>query len=142
MKIIGVKKIKVKSFNNPKGNLFKYVSKKSSFFKSFGEIYLNEIKYKKQKGWILHKKNFCIFTVSFGTVKFKLVDGRKKSRSFNNVENITMSTKNHSVLLIPPGVWFSFTTDLKKSVILNLVNRVHSDEEVLKKNQIKNYYIK
>ena len=57
---------------------------------------------------------------SYGIVKFKLVDGRKKSKSFNKEDNITMSTKKHSVLVIPPGVWFCFTTELKKSVILNL----------------------
>ena len=142
MKIIGVKKIKVKSFKNSKGNLYKYVSKKSSYFKSFGEIYLNEINYKMKKGWILHKKNSCIITVSYGIVKFKLVDGRKKSKSFNKEDNITMSTKKHSVLVIPPGVWFCFTTELKKSVILNLIDRVHSDKETAKQNQIKNYFIK
>ncbi len=141
MKIIGVKKIKVRSFRNPKGNLYKYVSKKNFYFKSFGEIYLNEINYKKQKGWILHKKNLCIITVSYGKVKFKLVDGRKKSKSFNKEDNITMSTKNHSVLVIPPGVWFSFATDSKKAVILNLIDRVHSDKEVLKQTRIKNYLI-
>ena len=142
MKIIGVKKIKVKSFKSYKGNLYKYVSKKSSYFKSFGEIYLNEINYKMKKGWILHKKNLCIITVSYGNVKFKLIDGRKKSKSFNKEDNITMSTKKHSVLVIPPGVWFSFTTELKKSVILNLFDRVHYDHEATKQNQIKDYFIK
>ena len=38
MKIIGVKKIEVKLFKNNKGDLLKYVSKKSPYFKSFGEI--------------------------------------------------------------------------------------------------------
>ena len=49
MKIIGVKKIEVKLFKNNKGDLLKYVSKKSPYFKSFGEIYFNEINLKKKK---------------------------------------------------------------------------------------------
>ena len=49
MKIIGVKKVLTKSFENNKGNLLKFVSKKNSYFRSFGEIYFNEIKYKKKK---------------------------------------------------------------------------------------------
>ena len=53
MKIVGVKKIKVKLFENEKGDLLKYISKKSSYFKSFGEIYFNEINFRKKKGWIL-----------------------------------------------------------------------------------------
>ena len=142
MKIVGVKKIKKKIFNNLKGDLLKFVSKKDYFFKSFGEIYFNEINKNKKKGWIKHKKNQCIFAVAFGEINFKLVDGRKKSKSFNKEDNISMSTKNHSGLVIPPGVWFSFATDSKKAVILNLIDRVHSDKEVQKQNRIKNYLIK
>ena len=68
MKIIGVKKIKQRVFKNSKGDLLKFVSKKNNFFKSFGEIYFNEINLNKKKGWILHKKNQCIFTVVYGEV--------------------------------------------------------------------------
>ena len=91
MKIIGVKKIKQKVFENSKGDLLKFVSKKSNFFKSFGEIYFNEIKQNKKKGWILHKKNHCLFSVAYGKVNFKLIDGRKNSRSFELEENIILS---------------------------------------------------
>ena len=77
MKIVGVKKIKQRIFKNPKGDLLKFVSKKNDFFKSFGEIYFNEINSNKKKGWILHKKNQCIFSAvvrraSSGTVRWLL----------------------------------------------------------------------
>ena len=85
MKIIGVKKIPAKSFKNNKGDLLKFVSKKDFFFKSFGEIYFNEINYKKKKGWIKHKKNQCIFAVAYGEINFKLVDDRKFSKTKSNV---------------------------------------------------------
>ena len=48
MKIIGVKKIKQNIFKNSKGDLIKFVSKKNNFFKAFGEVYFNEIKYNKK----------------------------------------------------------------------------------------------
>ena len=114
MKIIGVKKIKQKVFENSKGDLLKFVSKKSNFFKSFGEIYFNEIKQNKKKGWIKHKKNHCLFSVAYGKVNFKLIDGRKNSRSFELEENITLSKNKYNILLVPPGVWFCFTTKEKK----------------------------
>ena len=142
MKIIGVKKIEVKLFKNNKGDLLKYVSKKSPYFKSFGEIYFNEINLKKKKGWILHKKNQCIISVCYGEVKFKLIDGRKKSKSFNVENNIVISKKNHSILVIPPGIWFSFTTNKKKSIFANFINYIHSDKESIKIDKIKNYKIK
>ena len=141
MKIIGVRKIKLNIFKNKKGDLLKFISKKNSFYSKFGEIYFNEINFKKRKGWILHKKNTSIMIVCFGEVKFKLIDGRKKSKTFNKENNFTLNKNNHGALLIPPGVWFSFTTNKKKSVLANFINNVHSDDELIKVNKIKNYEI-
>lgn len=142
MKINGVKKIKLDLFKNKKGDLLKFISKENNFFLSFGEIYFNEINYKKKKGWILHKKNTCIITVCFGEVKFKLIDGRKKSKTFNKENNFTLKKNNHAALLIPPGIWFSFTTNKKKSVLANLINNIHSDNEVIKVDKVNSYEIK
>ena len=142
MRIIGVKKIQQKIFKNSKGDLLKFISRKDNFFKSFGEIYFNEINRNKKKGWIKHKKNQCIFTVAFGEINFKLVDGRKKSKSFEFEENITLSKKNYNLLIVPPGVWFYFTTKKKKSVLVNLINNPHSNKESIKSNKINNIFVK
>ena len=142
MRIIGVKKIKQSIFKNSKGDLIKFVSKKNNFFKSFGEVYFNEINYNKKKGWILHKKNQCIFTTVYGEAIFRLIDGRKKSESFECEELITLSKSKDNVLIVPPGVWFSFTTKKKKSVIANLINNPHSDKESIKSNEINGHFIK
>jgi dTDP-4-dehydrorhamnose 3,5-epimerase-like enzyme len=142
MKISGVKKIEQKVFKNSKGDLLKFVSKKNSFFKSFGEIYFNEIKQNQKKGWIQHKKNYCLFSVAYGEVNFKLIDGRKNSQSLEVEENITLSKNKHNILLVPPGVWFCFTTKKKKSVIVNLINNPHSDKESIKSDNINGYRIK
>ena len=142
MKIIGVKKIPAKLFENNKGDLLKFVSKKNSYFKSFGEIYFNEIKYKKKKGWIKHLKNQCILSVAFGEINIKLIDDRKNSKTYDKEENIILNKNKHSVLIVPPGIWFSFTTNKKKSVLVNLINSTHSDKETLKSKKIKNYHIK
>ena len=142
MRINGVKKIKQQVFKNSKGDLLKFVSKKNNFFKSFGEIYFNEINQNKKKGWIKHKKNQCIFSIPYGEVNFKLVDGRKNSKSFNVEENITLKKNNFNVLVVPPGVWFSFSTKKKKSVIVNLINNPHSDNESVKSDKVRNIYIK
>ena len=142
MKIIGIKKISTKHFKNAKGDLLKFVSKKNPYFKSFGEIYFNEINHKKKKGWIKHKKSQCIFSVAYGEISFKFIDDRKSSRTFGKEENITLNKSKHSVLVVPPGIWFSFTSSKKKSVLVNLINNIHSDKEILKSKKIKNYYIK
>ena len=80
--------------------------------------------------------------MAFGEIIFKLIDGREKSKTFDKEENITLNTNNNAVLIVPPGIWFSFTTNKKKSVLVNLVNNAYSDKEILKSKKIKNYTIK
>ena len=142
MKIIGLKKIKIKIISNKKGDILRFVSKKSTFFKSFGEIYFTEINYRQTKGWNLHKKNKCLLTICYGKVVFNFIDGRKKSRSFNKKEKIILSKKNYGIIIVPPGIWFSFTTKNKVSLVSNFLNNPHSDNETIKMNKIKNYEIK
>ena len=57
-------------FKNKKGDVIKYISKKSKYYKKFGEIYFSEIKKNKIKGWIKHTRNTCIICVPSGKVKF------------------------------------------------------------------------
>lgn len=132
MRINGVKLLKQKLFKNPKGDLLKFVSKNDNFFISFGELYFNEIYKNKIKGWIKHKKNQCLFTVPYGKIIFQLLDGRKKSKSFNISEKVILNKDNLNILIVPPGVWFSFTTNEKKSVLANLIDNPHSDNESIK----------
>ena len=142
MKIIGLKKIKIKIIKNKKGDILKFVSKKSKFFKSFGEIYFTEINYRKVKGWNLHKRNKCLLTVCYGKAIFYFIDGRKKSRTFHKEKKIILEKRNHGIIIVPPGVWFSFTTNNKKTVIANFLNKPHSDSETQKINKVKKYKIK
>ena len=133
-----VKKIKIfknKVIKNNKGNLIKFVSTKNSFFKKFGEIYFNEIKYKKKKGWIKHLENTCLIQCVVGKVKFHMIDKKNKEKRY------ILKCSSGDVLKIPPEVWFSFTSLTKKSIIVNMIERHHQDKEILKSNKIKNYLI-
>ena len=91
---------------------------------------------------VQHKKNYCLFSVAYGEVNFKLIDGRKNSRSLKVEEDITLSKNKHNILLVPPVVCFCFTTKKKKSVIVNLINNPHSDKESIKSDNINGYRIK
>jgi len=144
MKIVGVKLIKKKIIENKKGNIIKFVSTKDSFFKKFGEVYFNKINNNKTKGWIFHKKTNCILSLIYGNVIFHLIDGRKESKSYNKENKIRLNSnsKNICILIIPKRVWFSISSREKDSLIVNIIEKVHSDKEVFKKNKIKNYFIK
>ena len=131
----------IKTFNqkvikNKKGNLIKYVSKKDKYFKKFGEIYFNEIKFKKKKGLTKHKLNNCIIKCLCGKVKFHFIDQN------NNELKIIINSKQNKVLKIPPNIWFNFESISGKSLIANLIERVHSDKEIIKSDKVNNYLIK
>ena len=130
-----IKIFKNKVVKNKKGNLVKFISTKDKFFKKFGEIYFNEIKYEKQKGWIKHSKNTCLIQCVTGEVKFHLIDNKNKEKYY-----ILKSNTGH-VLKIPPGIWFSFTSLKQKSVVANMINNYHRDAESIKSKKIKKYLI-
>ncbi len=125
-----------KIFKNNKGKIIKFVSKKNIFFKKFGEVYLNYIKKNKKKGWILHKKNKCLFICGSGKVQFHLINHQGLEKKMTIAEN------SGKILEIPKKIWFSFESKKKNSLLLNLIEEIHDDKEVIKKNKIKNYYIK
>jgi len=116
-------------FKNKKGDVIKYISKKSKYFKKFGEIYFSEIKKNKIKGWIKHTRNTCIICVPYGKVRFFIV-----KENFQKQKKFILSKKINKLLIIPSGYWFSFLSVNKFSLVANFIDDVHSDNEVIKKN--------
>ena len=131
-----MKALKNKVIKSSKGSIVKYLSTKSKFFKRFGEIYFNEINHKKKKGWISHKKNVCLFICVFGKVKFHIIDKRKKEKFF------ILPATTGKILKILPNNWFSLESLKGKSIIANILEYPHQDNEVQKSDIIKNYKIK
>ena len=122
-----IKVIKLKKFSNTIGDTMKYLSKKSIFFKGFGETYFSEIKKNKIKGWNYHKKYFCLLCVPFGKVKFDF-----KSKIDSKVKSITIGKKNYSMIIVPPKIYFSFTSKVTISLVVNTINGVHNENETIK----------
>lgn len=122
-----IKILKAKKIKNPKGEILKFIDRKSSVYKGFGEVYFNNIRKNKKSNWIYHKKNQCIFLSVNGKIKFDIVEKNKKKIS------ITISKKNNKILIIPPRKWFRFSSGTLDSTIVNLVNFKHDDKEVIKK---------
>lgn len=136
MRVNNIRLIKRKCFTSPKGQVLKYISKKENFFTGFGEIYFNKIYNKKIKGWILHKKNTCIFYCVVGTVKFHFIDG------FGKEKKIILKEKSSKIIIVPPKIWFSIESKEKLSTVANLISIPHSDKEVVKSEKVKSYTIK
>ena len=122
-----IKIYKLNKLKNLKGDVLKYLNKNNKYFKKFGEIYFTEIKEKKIKGWNFHKKCQCLLTVPVGKVKFEFaekISGRKRV--------IIIGKKNYSIIVVPPRIWFNFTSLEKISLVANTINEIHNNKETLK----------
>lgn len=128
MSLKKIKIVKLKIIKNLDGDVLKYLDKESKYFKKFGETYFSEILYKKRKGWNFHKKSQSLLAVPFGKVRFTFADDIKGKR-----KHITIGKNNYQMIVLPPGIWFSFTSLEKKSIVINTLNYKHSVKETLKK---------
>ena len=137
--MIGSKKIPLKVIQVKKGNIYKFISKKEIFFKKFGEIYFSEIKFNKIKGWNYHKKNKCQVAVISGKVRFSFL--KKNKKSFIS-KTIILSSKNYSMIVIPPKVYFSFKGLNKFNLIVNFLENIHDPKESLKFKEVNKIKIK
>ena len=136
MKITGIKIIKSKIIKNSKGDIRKFVNKKSKIFKKFGELYFSFLKKNKIKGWNYHKKNRCLISLVSGKIELIFFDDRKNSKTYNTKNKIILHEGKNIIILIPPKVWFCFKSLGKNSILVNLLDNVHTKSETKKKQII------
>ena len=128
MSLSKIKIVKLKIIKNSDGDILKYLDKDNKYFKKFGESYFTEILHKKIKGWNYHKKSQSILAVPFGKVKFTFAKNIYKKK-----KSITIGKDNYRIIILPPKIWFKFTSLEKKSIVINTLNFKHDKNETLKK---------
>lgn len=91
-------------------------------------IYFSEIKYGYQKGWNLHKKTSCNFSVIFGKIKVTIFNKTNKIH-----KSYIISRKNLSILKIPKNYWFKYESlNQPFSLLVNSISIKHSKKETKK----------
>ena len=132
--IEGVKITKRKQIIDARGKIMHMIRNDDKLFRSFGEIYFSCIFSGKIKAWHLHKKMTLNYVVVVGKIKLILYDDRINSKTYNNVQEITLSNKNYSLITIPPLIWNGFKSlDKSTSIIANCSDIPHDQDEVLRK---------
>tara|TARA_A100000164_G_C21898839_1_gene769418 strand:+ start:263 stop:682 length:420 start_codon:yes stop_codon:yes gene_type:complete len=122
MKTIILKKIKQK-----KGNIVKIIKKDDTFFYSFGELYVSEIKPHQTKAWRYHKRS---------TQNIFLLEGRCKivCQLKKRFVETQLSENSPKLIIIPKKCWYGFKNKSRKKVkLLNLCDRKFSENEILRK---------
>ncbi|MCM8791738.1 MAG: dTDP-4-dehydrorhamnose 3,5-epimerase family protein [Candidatus Omnitrophica bacterium] len=131
--IEGVKFVELKANVDERGYLIEILRVCDEHFVKFGQVYLVG---NFSKGTIraFHKHNqlWDWFFISHGSAKFVLVDDRKNSPTFKNIETFIISSRNPALLSVPPGVyhgWMSLEDDTQMiSIASEVYNRTSPDE--------------
>ncbi len=71
--------------------------------------------------------------VPYGKVIFTFINPKVKK---NKITKVTLSKKNSKIIVIYPGIWFSFKSKVTLSLVANLINNPHDPKETSKKSII------
>lgn len=122
-KLKNIKIIKLKSFKNNKGDVFRAYRKNEEKIGKFGEVYFSWIKKNAIKGWKLHKKMHMNLVVPVGSVRFVFYYNKK-------FKDITIGEKNYCRIYVPNNIFFAFQNiSNKKSLVVNYSNIIHQEDK-------------
>jgi len=122
------------SIIDTKGGEVLHAIKRSDYgFSGFGEAYFSTIEHNAIKGWKRHKEMVLNLVVPIGSVRFILYDDRKDQLS--QFQEVVLSlTSEYARLTVPPMIWVGFQgLDQQSSLVLNIANIEHSQEEIERK---------
>ena len=128
-----VKKIDLIAHVDDRGYLIEILRANDDYFTKFGQVYLVG---NFARGIIraFHKHNILwdFFFISHGSAKFIFVDDRENSPTYKEVNTFVISSRNPSLLVVPPGVyhgWMSLEDDTQLiSTASEVYNRENPDE--------------
>jgi dTDP-4-dehydrorhamnose 3,5-epimerase len=129
-----VKKIDLVYHVDDRGYLTEILRATDEHFTKFGQVYLvGDLTKGVIRAFHKHKVLWDWFFISHGAAKFVLVDDRKNSPTYKNMDTFVLSTRGPGLLVVPPGVyhgWMSLEDDTQMiSIASELYNRKSPDEE-------------
>jgi dTDP-4-dehydrorhamnose 3,5-epimerase len=106
--IDGVKIVPLRRIPDERGTIYHMLRVDDPHFLQFGEIYFSSIYQGVVKGWHKHRDMTLNYACVFGRIKLVLYDDRAGSPTRGSVFEIFLGPDNHSLVVIPPGIWTGF----------------------------------
>ncbi|HLN45175.1 MAG TPA: dTDP-4-dehydrorhamnose 3,5-epimerase family protein [Candidatus Sulfotelmatobacter sp.] len=96
-------------------------------FQKFGQAYLTAAYPQVVKAWHMHKKQTDNMTCIKGMMKLVLYDGREKSKTTGEINEIVFGERNLVLVQIPPYVWHGFKAVSEEfSLVLNIPTELYN----------------
>jgi dTDP-4-dehydrorhamnose 3,5-epimerase len=106
--IEGVQVVPLKRIADERGTIFHMLKRTDPHFLEFGEIYFSSVYRGVVKGWHRHRGMTLNYACVFGRVKVVAYDDRVESSTRGELVEVVLGPDNHSLIIIPPGVWNGF----------------------------------
>jgi dTDP-4-dehydrorhamnose 3,5-epimerase len=120
-----IKKLKV--IPDERGRLMEIMRTDDSFFKKFGQVYMTTAYPGVVKGWHYHKKQADNMAVVRGMMKIVLYDGRKKSKTYGEINEIFAGVHNPVLVHIPAFVYHGFKCiSEEEAIVINTPTEVYN----------------
>jgi len=128
-----VRKIDLVAHVDDRGYLIEILRASDDYFTKFGQVYLvGDFARGVIRAFHKHNVLWDFFFISHGTAKFIFVDDRPESSTYKEVNTFVVSSRNPSLLIVPPGVyhgWMSLEDDTQLiSTASEVYNRENPDE--------------
>jgi dTDP-4-dehydrorhamnose 3,5-epimerase len=126
--------IKILEVNHDeRGHLMEILRVDDKIFKKFGQAYITTAKKGVVKAWHYHKLQDDYFCCVFGKMRLVLYDSRKKSKTFGEIMEWTLSLDNPKLIKIPALVYHGFKgLSDNEAIVVNIptlaYNRKKPDE--------------
>lgn len=104
----GVRVIPLRRIPDERGTIFHMLSSTDEHFQQFGEIYFTTIYDGVVKGWHKHRDMTLNYACIHGRIKLVIYDDRIDSPTRGDLVEIFLGPDDHSLVVIPPGLWSGF----------------------------------
>lgn len=131
--IDGVKLVPLVAHADDRGYLIEILRATDDHFTKFGQVYLvGNMARGTIRAFHKHEVLWDWFFISHGSAKFALRDDRTNSPTYGQMDTYTITERNPSLLVVPPGVfhgWMSLEDDTQMiSTASEVYNRQKPDE--------------
>jgi len=106
--IDGMKVVPLRRIPDERGTILHMLRVDDPHFVQFGEIYFASVYPGVVKGWHKHRDMTLNYACVFGRIKLVIYDDRADSSTHGVLSEIFLGPDNHSLVVIPPGLWTGF----------------------------------
>jgi dTDP-4-dehydrorhamnose 3,5-epimerase len=106
--IDGLQVIPLRRIPDERGTILHMLKRTDAHFVDFGEIYFSTVYRNVVKGWHLHREMTLNYACVFGRVKIVVFDDREGSATRGAIREVFLGPDDHSLVVIPPGLWNGF----------------------------------